>query len=90
MKYFVQVAKNVIHAKFVEMFERNQQLFMIFRNIISFQGDSGGPLLIQLPNKRWVVAGIVSYGIRCGEKNRPGVYTRVSSYSTWIIENTDF
>lgn len=45
---------------------------------------------MQLPNKRWVVAGIVSYGIRCGEKDRPGIYTRVSSYSPWIIENAVF
>lgn len=64
---------------------------MIFKNMnVSMQGDSGGPLLVQLPNKRWVVAGIVSYGIRCGEKNRPGVYTRVSAYSSWIIENAVF
>lgn len=49
-----------------------------------------GPLLVQLPNNRWIVVGIVSYGIRCGEENRPGVYTRVSSYLSWIIENASF
>lgn len=51
---------------------------------------SQGPLLVRLPNKRWTTVGIVSWGIRCGEKNRPGVYTRVSSYSAWIIENAIF
>ncbi|XP_055588878.1 venom protease-like [Uranotaenia lowii] len=56
----------------------------------SCQGDSGGPLMIQLPNRRWVVVGVVSWGIRCGEANHPGIYTRVSSYVRWIIENAVF
>ncbi|XP_041765539.1 venom protease-like [Anopheles merus] len=56
----------------------------------SCQGDSGGPLMIQLPNRRWAVVGIVSWGIRCGEANHPGIYTRVSSYVRWIIENAVF
>lgn len=55
----------------------------------SCQGDSGGPLLLQLPNRRWVTIGIVSWGIRCGEPNRPGMYTRVDKYLHWIIENSD-
>ncbi|XP_055636250.1 proclotting enzyme-like [Toxorhynchites rutilus septentrionalis] len=56
----------------------------------SCQGDSGGPLMVQLPNKRWVTVGIVSWGIRCGEANHPGIYTRVSLYVRWIIENAVF
>ncbi|XP_058061841.1 venom protease-like [Anopheles bellator] len=56
----------------------------------SCQGDSGGPLMIQLPNRRWAVVGIVSWGIRCGEPNHPGIYTRVSSYIRWIVENAVF
>ncbi|XP_053692969.1 proclotting enzyme-like [Sabethes cyaneus] len=56
----------------------------------SCQGDSGGPLMVQLPNKRWVSVGIVSWGIRCGEANHPGIYTRVSSYVRWVIENAVF
>lgn len=46
--------------------------------------------MIQLSNDRWVVAGIVSYGMRCGEKDKPGIYTRVNSYIKWIIENAIF
>lgn len=56
----------------------------------SCQGDSGSPLMVQLPNERWVVVGIVSWGVRCGEPNYPGVYTRVGSYVNWIIENSVF
>lgn len=45
---------------------------------------------MQIPNKRWIVVGIVSWGIRCGEPNHPGIYTRVDAYSQWIIENSVF
>jgi secreted trypsin-like serine protease len=54
------------------------------------QGDSGSPLMMQLPNRRWIVIGIVSWGVRCGEPNHPGIYTRVSQYIQWIVENATF
>ncbi|KAM7321504.1 hypothetical protein ACRRTK_019596 [Alexandromys fortis] len=46
----------------------------------SFKGDSGGPLLC---NK--AVAGIVSFGYKNG--SAPRVFTRVSSFLSWIEEN---
>ena len=50
------------------------------------QGDSGGPLSVEDPvTGAWQLGGIISWGPNsCGEKLRPGVYTRVPSYTGWI------
>ena len=35
----------------------------------------------------WYQVGIVSYGPKkCGQEDRPGVYTRVASFVDWIAE----
>lgn len=45
----------------------------------SFQGDSGGPLVANGSQ-----IGIVSFGRPCAV-GYPDVYTRVSSFTSWII-----
>ncbi|XP_075982474.1 transmembrane protease serine 9-like [Anticarsia gemmatalis] len=42
-------------------------------------GDTGGPLY-----HHGVVVGISSFGIGCGDPQYPGVYTRVSRFTSWI------
>ncbi|KAF5903228.1 transmembrane protease serine 9-like, partial [Clarias magur] len=49
------------------------------------QGDSGGPLVIR-QGFQWIQVGIVSFGEVCAHPNAPGVYTRVSQYQNWIIQ----
>lgn len=53
-----------------------------------FQGDGGGPLVCQDANDptRYQQAGIVAWGIGCGENNTPGVYANVALFRDWIDE----
>ncbi|XP_062393862.1 mucin-17-like isoform X4 [Sardina pilchardus] len=48
----------------------------------SCQGDSGGPL-VSKQDSVWVQSGIVCVE-GCKQPSRPGVYTRVSRYESWI------
>lgn len=53
----------------------------------SCRGDSGGPLMGKVSNyNNWFVFGVVSYGPSpCGTPGWPGVYTRVTEYTNWIL-----
>ena len=53
----------------------------------SCQGDSGGPLMVQTSSGAWKQIGVVSWGSGCGERGRPGVYTKTSAFGSWIQRN---
>ncbi|RXM99788.1 Acetylcholine receptor subunit gamma [Acipenser ruthenus] len=53
--------------------------------IDSCQGDSGGPLMCQDPQTGlFQLYGITSWGNGCGERGKPGVYTRFTAFSDWV------
>lgn len=55
------------------------------------QGDSGGPMVIRRArDKRWILAGVISWGIGCAVPNQPGVYTRISEFREWINQILQF
>jgi hypothetical protein len=58
-------------------------------------GDSGGPLMCRVKDQnsdtytdKWVLYGVVSWGIDCAKEGQPGIYTSVPAMYEWIHEVT--
>ncbi|CAD6998839.1 unnamed protein product [Ceratitis capitata] len=57
------------------------------QGISACNGDSGGPLVKEYENAPSELIGIVSWGyIPCGMANLPSIFTRVSSYISWVAQ----
>lgn len=52
------------------------------------QGDSGGPLACQ-DSSVWKLVGATSWGNGCADRNRPGVYTRITQSLSWIRQEME-
>ena len=66
----------------------NNYIFVHLHNN-QFQGDSGGPLVApeKNGNRRYFLLGLSSSGIgKCGG-GVPDLFTKVSHYREWIMEN---
>lgn len=67
-------------------FDRETMICAGDSNRDTCHGDSGGPLFL-VENGMTTLIGVTSFGYTCAHKFLPGVYTRVQTYSKWIMNH---
>lgn len=69
-------------------FSLNQQQFICAGGVAgkdACTGDGGAPLVCA-SGSQWFIAGLVSWGVGCGDP-LPGVYVNIPNYINWIAAN---
>lgn len=70
----------------VKVTGKAERMSILFLNISKY--FSGGPFMIyDADSDTWNIAGITSYGYGCAQAEKPGVYTRVSTFINWIDDH---
>ena len=67
-------------------FDRDTMICAGDANRDTCHGDSGGPLF-SVEKGIATLIGITSFGYTCAHKTLPGIYTRVETYSRWIMDH---
>lgn len=55
--------------------------------IDSCKNDGGSPMICPRSDGSFVLAGLVSWGLECGQKDVPGAYTNIQHLLKWIRSN---
>lgn len=78
----------LIHARCVYLFFLVTKKEEIHDVHSTLQGDGGGPLVCERNDGSYAVAGLVAWGIDCGQPGVPGVYVNVQQFLGFINDHT--